>query len=413
MRSDRYDVIVVGSRVAGAATAMLLARAGLRVLAVDRARFPSDTLSTHAIQITGVARLVRWGLLDRLVAAGTPASPEVRFDVGSAVFQGRFPAYDGAAALYCVRRTILDHMLVEAARDAGAEVRENVTVNELVRLDGRVAGIRARERGGASFTEHASLVIGADGRHSFVADAVGAEAYQQEPAETFASYSYWSDVDITGEIYQRPGQAAVAAFPTNGGLSVVFVAAPLAAFADFRSDVAGHFLKLLDLCGDLGERVRAARRAERIRTTPDLPSTFRVPHGPGWALVGDAGLVMDPISAQGISQAFRDAELLSDAIVSAFAAVQSIEARLADYHHRRDAAARATYALTAQMARLQALDTRASWLMSAIADRPAEVERFLGVFAGAIPPEQLLSWRSVLRLAIPRWRHRGAGLDQQ
>ena len=137
-------VIVVGARVAGAATSLLLARAGLRVLTVDRARFPSDTLSTHQVQVPGVARLHRWGLLDRLVATGTPATRRVRLDAGHVVLDGRFPAYGGVDALYSPRRTNLDSILVEAARAAGAEVREGFTVEELVRDDaGAVTGIRA------------------------------------------------------------------------------------------------------------------------------------------------------------------------------------------------------------------------------------------------------------------------------
>ena len=118
-----YDVIVVGTRVAGAATAMLLARSGLRVLAIDRSAFPSDTISSHQVQLPGIARLQRWGLLDRLVRAGTPATARVRFDPGHVVIEGDFPAYEGVSALYSPRRTVLDPMLIDAAREAGAEER--------------------------------------------------------------------------------------------------------------------------------------------------------------------------------------------------------------------------------------------------------------------------------------------------
>src|SRR5215467_2185074 len=122
MGAGRYDVIVVGARVAGAATAMLLARHGLRVLCVDRATFPSDTLSTHQIQLPGVAKLKRWGLLDA-VAAHTPPTREVRFDMGDVVLEGRFPPYDGVDAIYGPRRILLDKILVDAARASGAELR--------------------------------------------------------------------------------------------------------------------------------------------------------------------------------------------------------------------------------------------------------------------------------------------------
>jgi 2-polyprenyl-6-methoxyphenol hydroxylase-like FAD-dependent oxidoreductase len=111
-----YDVIIVGGRLAGAATGMLLAREGLRALVVDRTHFPSDTLSSHQLQPPGVARLRRWGLLDRLDATGTPPVRDVRFDINGVVLAGQYPDIDGAAALYSPRREVLDTLLVEAAR---------------------------------------------------------------------------------------------------------------------------------------------------------------------------------------------------------------------------------------------------------------------------------------------------------
>ena len=204
-----HDVIVIGSRVAGAATAMLLARKGLKVLAVDRAAFPSDTLSTHQVQLPGVARLARWGVLDALAAAGTPETQSVRFDPGPVVLEGRFPEFQGVDAVYSPRRTLLDSTLVEAAREAGAEVREQFVVDELTVSDGRVSGIRGRE-GGRTTRERATLVIGADGKRSLVAKTVGAPAYHERPTLSMAYYTYWEDVPFEGgEIYAR-GQTRAA-----------------------------------------------------------------------------------------------------------------------------------------------------------------------------------------------------------
>jgi 2-polyprenyl-6-methoxyphenol hydroxylase-like FAD-dependent oxidoreductase len=172
MGAGRYDVIVVGARVAGAATAMLLARQGLRVLAVDRVSFPSDTISSHQLQVPGAALLNRWGLLAKLTAAGTPPTRRVRFDAGGdLVMTGQYPEYDGVDALYSPRRTLLDSILVEAAREAGAEVRENFRVTQLAASGDRVTGIQGTGRGGAAVTETANLVIGADGKRSLVARA--------------------------------------------------------------------------------------------------------------------------------------------------------------------------------------------------------------------------------------------------
>ncbi|GIH14768.1 NAD(P)/FAD-dependent oxidoreductase [Rugosimonospora africana] len=393
-----YDVIVVGARVAGAATALLLARRGVRVLTVDRARFPSDTLSTHQVQVPGVARLRRWGLLGELDAAGTPATREVRMDFEGIVLSGRFPPYDGADALYSPRRTVLDTVLVRAAREAGAEIREGFAAEELVWSRDRVVGIAGRQRGGARCTETAGLVVGADGKRSLVASAVGARRYRERPIATMACYTYWHGVPMAaGELYLRPGRA-VAAFPTNDGLTMVYVAAPIAEFARFRTAVEEHYLASLDRCGDLGMWVRAGRRAERLRTTPDLPQLFRVPYGPGWALVGDAGVVMDPVSAQGIGNALRDAELLADAITSAMARGRPPDAHLAGYHRRRDAAVRPMYDFTAGLAALDPLRRAQRYLLAALRDRPAEADRFLGAFAGVTPIRQYRSPRTALRL---------------
>lgn len=393
-----YDVIIVGARVAGAATAMLLARQGLRVLAVDRVSFPSDTISSHQIQVPGIARLRTWGLLDRLRAAGTPPTRDVAFDTGEVVLRGRFPESEGVNELFSPRRTVLDALLVDAAREAGAEVREHIRVEELTWSDGRVTGIRGTERGGRTMAETATLVVGADGKRSFVAESVGARTYRERPVLAFASYTYWSGVPTKGgELYQRPGRA-VAVFPTNDDLTMIYVAAPMAEFGARRTDLEGHYLETLDRCGDLGERVRGGVRAERLRTTPDQPNTFRVPHGPGWALVGDAGVVMDSVTAQGISNAFRDADLLADAIVAGLGGREPLSTALAGHRRRRDHAIRAMYDFTTALAAFTPPSPGQQELAAALARRPAEVDRFLGVFAGIEPVDGYLTPRNVLRI---------------
>jgi flavin-dependent dehydrogenase len=242
----------------------LLARRGLRVLAVDRAQFPSDTLSTHQVQLPGVARLERWGLLDAVIAAGTPAARTVSFDAGPIVLRGEAGRLDGAEAVYGPRRSLLDKLLVDAARAAGAEVRERFTVQEIVfGDDGRVVGVRGGEPGAAQVTERASIVIGADGRHSLLAKATRPRSYCQRPALTFAYYTYWDGVPLDGGEMYGGERRLVGAWPTNGGLVMTYVAGPVDEFHSFRSDIEANVLRTLDLASDLGERVRASRRAER------------------------------------------------------------------------------------------------------------------------------------------------------
>jgi 2-polyprenyl-6-methoxyphenol hydroxylase-like FAD-dependent oxidoreductase len=226
-----FDVIVVGARVAGAAAGLLLARAGLRVLIVDRAHFPSDTLSTHQIQLPGVARLARLGLLEFLLDAGTPPTPQVRFQAGNAVIEGEFPSAEGVNMMISPRRTILDAMLVDAARAAGAEIREGCSLVELTHDGDRVTGIRLQDRRTRhTVTESAALVVGADGKHSAVARLVAATERRNNAAATFACYAYWDGLPVKGgEIYSGKG-FAVGAWPTNEGLTLTYVAGPISEF---------------------------------------------------------------------------------------------------------------------------------------------------------------------------------------
>jgi len=417
MGAGRYDVIVVGARVAGAATAMLLSRHGLRVLAVDRASFPSDTISSHQLQVPGVALMRRWGLLGALTAAGTPPVRRVRFDAGGGlVIDGEFPGYEGVDALYSPRRTLLDSILVQAARQAGAEVRENFRVTQVTASGGRVTGIRGSTRGRPPVTETAGLVIGADGKRSLVAGAVGARRYRERPVRSFASYSYWAGVPVSdGELYQRPGRA-VAVFPTNDGLTMIYAAAPIAEFATARADLEGHFLRTLDLCGDLGERARSGTRAERLRTTPDQPNTFRCPHGPGWALAGDAGVVMDSISAQGMTNALRDASDLSAAVVAGLGGSRPLAGALHDHHRHRDRAIGGMYDFTLGLAAFPPATPSQRRFLAAVGADQKETDRFLAAFAGIVPPEhyftpatavRVLSSRAIRQLAAATHPHPG------
>jgi flavin-dependent dehydrogenase len=323
---------------------MLLARKGYRVLLLDRATFPSDTMRNHFLQLPAVARLKRWGLLDRLIATGCPPVRQLTIDLGD--FPLTFPveAMDGVDANYAPRRYVLDALLVEAAVEAGAELREGFSVQELLYEDGQVVGVRGRSRGGRTTEERASLVVGADGLHSLVARSVQAPVYNARPSLTCGYYSYFADVPLDGMAAAILADRFLIAFPTHGGLACVAAQRKISEFPAFRADIEGTLVRSFTAAPWLEERVRAARRVERWQGTADLPNFFRQPFGPGWALVGDAGYHKDPLTAQGISDAFRDAELLAEAIDAGFAGRQPLMDALADYERRRNEAARPSYA---------------------------------------------------------------------
>jgi 2-polyprenyl-6-methoxyphenol hydroxylase-like FAD-dependent oxidoreductase len=394
-----YDVIVVGARCAGAPTAMLLARRGYRVLLVDRATFPSDTSSTHFIKPPGVAMLRRWGLLDQVIACGCPPVARFRFDYGPVVLAGSPPPLDGVGECYAPRRTILDTILVEAAARAGAEVRPAFTVDGVLTDGGRVAGIRGHARGGATLKERARLVVGADGRRSLVARAVAAPAYRARPALTCAYYSYWSGVPA-GEViegYFLP-RRVILVFPTNDGQVCVFLQWPRAEFRSVRTDVEGHARAAVAQVPGLAGRLRAGRRAARLAGTGDLPNYFRTPYGPGWALAGDAGYHRDPLTAQGISDAFRDAQFLSEAIDSGLAGRQPLAGTLASYRRQRDEAATAMYELTCQRAALEPPTPQMSRLLAALRGNQDDTDQYIGVIAGTVPIPEFFAPGNIQRI---------------
>ena len=335
-----YDVIVVGARCAGSALSMLLARQGANVLLLDRGAFPSDIMSTHYIQPQGVGLLVQWGLVDRVAASGCP--PLYRLirgtPAGTEVDEFRTPDGKQLMAL-APRRTVLDQILVDAAVEAGAELREHVSVRDLVRdQDGVVTGVLGHDANGAPVTETARVVVGADGLHSQVARLVEPESYNEAETLICAYYSYFSDVAGDGaEIYFKPGSAALI-FPTNDNLACVAAVCPAAAFPDYRKDIDGYFHQTLrDADESVYERVSAGHREERWTGTVDLPQYFRKPYGPGWALVGDAGLHIDPTLGLGITKAFTEAAMLAPALDAYLAGAAPFDAAMDGFQQQRDA----------------------------------------------------------------------------
>jgi 2-polyprenyl-6-methoxyphenol hydroxylase-like FAD-dependent oxidoreductase len=399
MAREGYDAIVVGARCAGSPTAMLLARRGYHVLLLDKAHFPSDTMSSHLMHQQGVSHIRQWGLLDRLVALGAPPVRSTSLSFGPFEIQGSALPIDGVAEAYATRRTLLDHMLVEAAAEAGVEVREGFTVEGLTFEDGRVSGIRGRLNDRET-TESAAIVVGADGRKSMVAREVGAPVYETVPPLAATYYSYWSGLPTTGlEICVRPDRSW-GMFPTNDGLTCIALSWPISELEANRHDVEGNFLKTLELAPDVAERVRAASRVERFRGTGDLPSFLRKPYGDGWALVGDAGYHKDPCTAQGIGDGFRDAQLLADAIDAGLSGREPLDEAVAAYEKARNEHVMPIYQFTCELASLQPPPPEKAALLAAVARDPQASDRFVSLLAGSLSFADFFSPENIDRIMV-------------
>jgi 2-polyprenyl-6-methoxyphenol hydroxylase-like FAD-dependent oxidoreductase len=355
-------VVVVGARCAGAATAMLLARQGHDVLVVDRVGLPSDTLSTHALSRGGVVQLARWGLLDAVVGSGAPTIRTVGFHFDDGRVERRtVKDRAGVDFLIAPRRHVLDTMVLSAAVDAGARFAGGVSVTGVATdRSGRVVGVDARDRDGAPLRIPARFVVGADGLRSRVARAVGAGVVDERPSTSSTSYSYVAGPAWDGfEFHLRPGTFA-GVFPTHGGEAAVWVCCPagLGGVADRGGPERGApFLQLLERAApSLAERVRGARSMSPVRGAACLPNVVRAAAGDGWALVGDAGHHRDPITGHGITDAFRDAELLAGALGRALRGQLPERDALAAYTEARDLALAPIFDVTCRLAAYPPLD---------------------------------------------------------
>jgi flavin-dependent dehydrogenase len=303
---------------------------------------------------------------------------------GDLVLSGTPTPIDGLIDQYCVRRTILDTILVDAAAEAGAEVREGFGVSELLFDGDRVAGIRGRRTGGSDVVERASLVVGADGLHSLVAEAVDAPARAAGPPLTCCAYAYWSAVGLDHAEIHVMGGRAISAYPTNDDLVCVSVQWPATEAAAFRADLEANFLHTLELAPALAGQLAAGNRVRPFVVTTDLPNILRTPCGPGWALAGDARRHRDPLLAQGIADAFHDAELLAQAIDSGLSGDCPMDDALATYERERNQPATPGY-VTTRLDALEGPEPEIAELLSSLQASPERAGRFLGVLAGSVP----------------------------
>jgi flavin-dependent dehydrogenase len=342
----RVDAVIVGARCAGAATALLLARAGARVVLIDKGTYGSDTLSTHALMRGAVLQLHRWGVLPAIVSAGTPAVCSTTFSYRDHDVTVPIEERFGVSALYAPRRSLLDRTLVDAAASSGVDVRFGVRVDDVIAdADGRVRGIAA-VAGGTRLRIDAGIVIGADGLRSTIAQRVNAAPVVTGRHSAAVLYSYWDGLPATGYYWRFLPGASIGAIPTNDGATCVFASMPSGRFRDeIQGNAPRAYRRLIrTVSAPFDARLDAARQVEPVRGFGGQAGFIKRATGPGWALVGDAAYFKDPLTAHGITDALRDAELLARAIG------QGTTAALADYETTRHDLSRRLFEVTDEIA---------------------------------------------------------------
>ncbi|MGH7751677.1 MAG: NAD(P)/FAD-dependent oxidoreductase, partial [Gemmatimonadales bacterium] len=341
-----FDVIIVGARIAGAITAALLGERGWRVLLLDRATFPSDSLSTHFFRSPALDAFRRAHVFDEVQAVRAPHLVNYFNDVDGHVFTEPAEGPEGDAYVLCIRRVVLDEILIRRVRrEAAVTLWEGATVRALLREDGRVRGVTLTHQGaGAEVT--ARVVVGADGVHSFVARSVVLVTEQAEPVRRAMYYGYFAGLapqEPPAAEHHYRGNELVYVFPCDAGLTLVAVSVPITEFPDWKREGRRLFFERLRARPSLAPRLASAEWVSRLYGAGDIPCYVRVPYGPGWALVGDAGLLMDPWSGRGIEQGSTHAALLAEALHRWLTGAAGWEGAMGEFHRARNAFAEKPY----------------------------------------------------------------------
>lgn len=396
-----YDAIVVGARIAGSATALGLARRGWRVLLLDAATFPSDTLSTHLLWSDALREFDRLGVLDEVLATDAPPLERIRLAFGKYSNEAPIPTIEGYPPLLSVRRVVLDQILLDTAwNTAGITVQEGVTVAELLREGETVVGVRGVTRGtGEAFLACAPLTIGADGRHSAVARNIGATEYDAVPPLLATYYRYFRGVpplDVpTLEAYRDAAGGFCYLFPCDAGFWTLAISFPQAEFDAVRRDHEAQLATHISRKLGLPERLTHAEAASPWRGAGDLTNFYRTPSGPGWVLVGDAGHHKDPITARGIADALRHAALLTAALDRARLGQVDWPTALGEYQAARDAQARSLYDFTVDRVPAGVADADWSTYLGQTLTDASFLSRYVGFMATTTPPENFYTAAAV------------------
>lgn len=399
---ESFDVVVIGSGVAGAPTAMLLARSGHKVLLIDRHIFPRDSLSTHFIWPRGVSYLNRWGL-SKPIFDQTPHFTTLEMNVEGISLKGSVPLTHlearfrqlhgdsrGVTNTYCgPRRYFLDQFLQDEAKQAGAEVRDGTSFIEPILEDGAVTGIRLEGPTGHPVSVRARLVIGADGMHSTFAKKIGARVTQSWNLSTFAYWGYFSGIKKDGLAFYRKGRLGMAIFPTSGGTHMVLAYGPTGWWNDFHKDAENNFHKTIAFCDrEIGELVLAGKREEPFKACGHMPAFHHELSGPGWVLVGDAGSFKDQVTAIGITHAFRDAELVTQFINRAFTGEMTMDSAVANYASVRAADYVDYFNLVCQLAEMNVYSRPEIEFFYSIHKDQSRVNDIIAQFGDTLPLSQ-------------------------
>jgi 2-polyprenyl-6-methoxyphenol hydroxylase-like FAD-dependent oxidoreductase len=394
-RTDEFDVIVVGARCAGSPLATHLVRSGLNVCLVDRARFPSDTVSTHFFQAEGIAVLARLGVVDRLRATGAPWIERVAMRVEDISVAQRLPRRPGDhGPALCVRRPLLDTILLERAQEAGAQSLTSTRVTGLLEDGGRVCGVRAQDSQDREIELRASLVVGADGMGSTVAGLVGARRYHVVPNQRFGYWAYFEGArwePPAAVTFERWEDELVIGCPTDSGLYIAMALPPLERLSSFTEDLESSFDAHVTASPLVGAILEGARRTGRPRGMAGYPGFFRESAGPGWVLVGDAGHFKDPTPGQGISDALRQGEKLAGAIVGGLGGSRPIDPALAEWWRWRDDDAFEMHWFCSDMGAAGPVPRPFLEMVRAFAARPNGLDPWFDVLSHRLAPSRVLT----------------------
>ena len=351
--STDYDAIIVGARIAGSLTATILGEYGYKVLLLDRARFPSDTLSTHFYHPVSLESFKRAGVLERVKNAA-PMMMEMFNDIEGVTWSESVQGKDGLDFFQCIRRITLDSILVERAQqESTVEFRQGARFTDLIYEDGRVVGAKWTDDSGAHESS-AHVVIGADGFYSQVAKLVEPEVEQFEPVHRAMYFNYFKNIvprEVpTAEFYFR-GDHLMYVFPTDGEMFLMAVSVPISEFDAYRKNAEGEMMSLLNSIESLAPRLQSAEYVAPFKGAANIPCYMRVPYGSGWALVGDSALVFDPWSGQGIDHASQHAMMLADALHDHFQNKKTWDEAMSEYHSQRNASSKKNFNRTRTFAR--------------------------------------------------------------